>query len=98
MEKYQPMSGYNMQMPYTTPTSTSAAMPKPMTSAMPSSYAQPINVHASYEEINIYEQKKPQIHHQASQAHCHTPGGWSAAGSILVLYILLVIILRSNWK
>lgn len=92
MEKYQPMPMSNMQMPYTAP---AAPMHKPMTSAMPSSYAQPINVHASYEEINIYEQKKPHLH---PQVHCHTPGGWSSAGSILVLYILLVIILRSVWK
>jgi hypothetical protein len=90
MEKFQSMPMSNMQMPYTAP----AQMHKPMTAAMPSSYVQPINVNASYEEINIYE--PPKHHHHA---HCHTPGGsWSSAGSILVLYILLVIILRGVWK
>jgi hypothetical protein len=91
MEKFQSMPMSNMQMPYTAP----AQMHKPMTAAMPSSYVQPINVNASYEEINIYEPPKHHHHH----AHCHTPGGkWSSAGSILVLYILLVIILRGVWK
>lgn len=62
------------------PVATSPAYTAPM---------MPINVHASYEEVNIYAPKK---HHH----HCHSAKGpgWNSVGSILVLYILLVIILR----
>lgn len=90
MERYQPMSNAqmpnmqmpNMQMPYVSPVSTN---PMPY---MPANQAAPVTVHASFEEINIYEPKK---HHH--HAHCKPAGGMSF-GAILVLYILLVIILR----
>jgi hypothetical protein len=73
----------NMQMPYVSPASMN-----PMPS-MPANQAAPVMVHASFEEINIYEPKKHHHHH----AHCKPAGGMSF-GAILVLYILLVIILR----
>ncbi|MDF2962512.1 MAG: hypothetical protein K0S39_4247 [Paenibacillus sp.] len=90
MEKYKPMP---MPMPTQMPApSMPTAMPAPAPMPAPQ-YAAPITLHASYEEINIYEPKK---HHH--HGHCHKPVGWYSAGSILVLYILLVIILRSSCK
>lgn len=84
MEKYKPM-------PMTSPAMQMPMGPAPMTAPM--SYPMgPVNVHASYEEINIYEPKK---HHH--HGHCKV-GGWTSVGTILVLYILLVIILRSACK
>ncbi|MFH5181480.1 hypothetical protein ACHHV8_01855 [Paenibacillus sp. TAB 01] len=89
MEKYKPMPmpmHAPMPLPAVSPTSMGPAS-KPMPMPMPS-YTAPINIHASYEEVNIYEPKK---HH----GHCH--GGWyTSVGAILVLYILLVIILRGT--
>ena len=91
MEKYKPMPmpmHAPMPLPAVSPTSMGpASKPMPMPMPMPS-YTAPINIHASYEEVNIYEPKK---HH----GHCH--GGWyTSVGAILVLYILLVIILRGT--
>ncbi|SFL68388.1 hypothetical protein SAMN03159341_108208 [Paenibacillus sp. 1_12] len=86
MERYQP-SMSNSQMPnMQMPTNVSPASMNPMP-YMPANQAAPVMVHASFEEINIYEPKK---HHHA---HCKPTGGLSM-GAILVLYILLVIILR----
>ncbi|AEI39580.1 hypothetical protein KNP414_00990 [Paenibacillus mucilaginosus KNP414] len=70
-------------MPNMMPTATApVSMPKSM--AYP-----PVNVNAMFDEINIYGPKKP---------HYPVKGVWSSAGYILVLYILLVIILRSGGK
>jgi hypothetical protein len=88
MEKYKPMPA--MHMPY----SPHALMPSPMPMPMPLSYAPPVTLHASFEEINIYEQKK-HPHHFHYLPH---GGGYVSAGAILVLFILLVIILRAVCK
>jgi hypothetical protein len=92
MEKYKPMpmpGPMPMPMPAVSPASMGpASKPMPYPSYTAPSYTAPVNIHASYEEINIYEPKK---HH----GHCH--GGWyTSIGVILVLYILLVIILRGT--
>ncbi|OXM82433.1 hypothetical protein [Paenibacillus rigui] len=85
MEKYKPMPmPAPMPLPAVSPVSMGPAS-KPMPMPYPS-YTAPVNIHASYEEINIYEPKK---HHGC--------GTWyTSAGIILVLYILLVIILRGT--
>ncbi|MEK3911264.1 hypothetical protein [Paenibacillus sp. FSL H7-0331] len=88
MERY-PMSMSNAQMPNMQMPYVSPASMNPMPS-MPANQAAPVTVHASFEEINIYEPKK---HHHHHHAHCKPAGGMSF-GAILVLYILLVIILR----
>ncbi|WP_159885156.1 hypothetical protein [Paenibacillus puerhi] len=94
MEKVYPMmqSPMNMPLPNVAPAAVSPA------AVQPPMYGAPINVHASYEEINIYAPKKHDHHHHhhmpAAVAHsCAAPR--LNAGAILVLYILLVIILRS---
>ncbi|MBP1157140.1 MULTISPECIES: sporulation protein YjcZ [unclassified Paenibacillus] len=102
MEKYQPMAmpkPMSAQMPSYTPMSAQMPSYAPMPNvgpaptavspvAMPQPiYHAPINVHASYEEINIYAPKK---HHHHWHGH-----GFTSAALILVLYILLVIVLRS---
>ncbi|MEK8132203.1 hypothetical protein WMW72_30325 [Paenibacillus filicis] len=93
MENVQSMMhGPNMHMPNVSP-AVSPAMTQPMPAA-------PINVHASYEEINIYAPKKHHHHHHhmhhmpVAVSPVHTGPRMNVA-SILVLYILLVIILRS---
>ncbi|MCR8635311.1 hypothetical protein [Paenibacillus radicis (ex Xue et al. 2023)] len=105
MEKYKPMQmpmhhvpmpGPNMPAPnMPAPNMQMPVMQMPAPAPMPvHHYSAPINLHASYEEINIYEPKK-QHHH----GHCHKPAvGWTTTGTILVLYILLVIILRGTCK
>ncbi|MCZ8515130.1 hypothetical protein O9H85_22445 [Paenibacillus filicis] len=57
----------------------------PMAAAPMMPYPAPVNVHTSYEEINIYAPKKHYFHGYP---------GWTSVGVILVLYILLVIVLR----
>ncbi|MCZ8523508.1 MULTISPECIES: hypothetical protein [Paenibacillus] len=101
MEKYQPIA---MPAPMPTPMPApmpapmpSMKMPAPMPNMMPTATAPismpkpvhyaPVNVNAKFEEINIYAPPKP---------HYPVQGVWSSAGYILVLYILLVIILRSG--
>ncbi|WP_281889673.1 hypothetical protein [Paenibacillus sp. YYML68] len=58
-----------------------AAMPQPV-------YSAPVNIHASYEEINIYAAPT------AAKKPAHVGGVGTSTAAILVLYILLVIILR----
>jgi hypothetical protein len=93
MEKYPPMS--HMHMPHISPAAHVPNMPNmPMpqispATQMPINY-HPVTLHASYEEINLYGPKKHHHHH----CHCPRPV-YSSAGIILVLFILLVIILRS---
>jgi hypothetical protein len=95
MEKYKPMPMPHMQQIYSAPAPMPSPIPSPGPSAMPLSYAAPVTLHASYEEINIYEQKK----HHPHGHHCHQPvHGHFSAGAILVLYILLVIVLRGFIK
>lgn len=88
---YTPM---NVAPAYTSPVNVAPAHMAPMNVApaamMPKPVYSPINVHASYEEINIYQPKK---HHH----HFH-PGVRTSIGAILVLYILLVIILRTTHR
>lgn len=92
MEKFKPMP---MPMPAPIPAPLPAVSPismgpaaKPMPLAPMPTYTAPINIHATYEEFNFYEPKK---HH----GHCHGVG-YTSTGIILVLFILLVIILRST--
>ncbi|UQZ83729.1 hypothetical protein SK3146_02936 [Paenibacillus konkukensis] len=89
MDKFKPMPMPMPSMPMTSP-----AMQMPMPPMNYPMQAAPINLHATYEEINIYEPKK---HHHGHC--CQTGGGWATpVGTILVLYILLVIILRGTCK
>lgn len=96
MEKYQLMAmpkPMAAQMPSYAPMPNLGPAPTAVSPiAMPQpTYPAPINVHASYEEINIYAPKKHHHHHW----HGH---GFTSAALILVLYILLVIILRSTHR
>ncbi|NOU96586.1 hypothetical protein GC093_25685 [Paenibacillus sp. LMG 31456] len=101
MEKYKPMQMpmHHVQMPAPNMSAPNMQMPvmqMPNQAPMPVHHiTAPINLHASYEEINIYEPKKE---HHHGHGHYHKPVGWSSVGTILVLYILLVIILRSTCK
>ncbi|WP_282939778.1 hypothetical protein [Paenibacillus sp. RC67] len=97
MDKFKPMPMVSpaMEMPGPMP-NMNAPMPMPYSPSFVSpsytapTYAAPINVHANFEAYNIIEPKKHHHHH----GHCHRGCGWTSVGTILVLYILLVIILR----
>lgn len=83
LEKYEPI-----QKPVTMPANVNIApaVSPAMHYPMPCHHM-PVNIHASYEAINVYPTKK---HHY----HC----GYGGAGIVLVLFILLVIVLRSGFK
>jgi len=95
MEKYKPMPmnvSPAMEMPMG-PMAMNAPMPlaAPINAPMPYPVA-PVNIHANFEAYNFFEPKKHHYHHGH---HCKTGCSFTV---ILVLYILLVIILRSSWK
>ncbi|UUZ83420.1 hypothetical protein LJK88_05930 [Paenibacillus sp. P26] len=79
MPNVMPYAANPNVMPYAAPNVM------PMATAPMNVGPHPYPVNISYEEVNIYAPKK----------HCHYPVGWTSAGVILVLYILLVIVLRS---
>jgi hypothetical protein len=66
--------------PYVAPAAVNPALPM-----------YPVNINAGYEEVNIYGPNKPYHHHH----HHGVYGAWTSTGAILVLFILLVIVLRS---
>lgn len=84
MEKYEPI-----QKPVTMPANVNIAPAVSPAMHYPMPYHHmPVNIHASYEAVNVFPVKK-HYHH-----HC----GYGGAGIVLVLFILLVIILRSGLR